>query len=174
MNIQLREISSLRIGGKQPGLEGRTGLLGMVDNATRRMAARRANILVEQEAERIWFWRLVKLEVERSRRRNTAFTVLCVRKLDSRTMSATADQLREELRDTDAVVTEQDRILVLLSETSGSEALQVTRRLADRADVLQPDAHWQEVAFPRDALTIGALIDCLHRTDMGERLRLVG
>lgn len=177
MNIQLREISSLRIGGKQQEatdrLNGRNGLQRLVDNATRRLAARRANLIVEQEAERLWFWRLVKLEVERARRRDTTFTVLCLRNLDATTMVAVADRLRSQLRDTDAVVSEQDQILVLLSETSVDEAMHVMRRLVDD-DLLHHDTHWQEVAFPRDALTVGALIECLHRTDVGERLLLAG
>jgi hypothetical protein len=176
----LREVSSTQIGGGEwrIGIETRPdtqgGLRRFFDNASRRFATRQANILAEQETERLWFWRLVRLEVERARRRDVGFTVLCVRNLDPQRLAEFSHQIRPQLRGTDAAVAERDRVLILLSETSTEEALHVTRRFAKHVAALPRDAEWQEVCFPRDALTLGALIDCLFSDDVGERLLLAG
>lgn len=178
MNIGLREASSADIGGEQrigsENSDARHGLQRLVHGASRRLATRRANIMVEQETERLWFWRLVKLEVERARRHDGVFTVLCVQHTETRTLTEEAHQLRPQLRGTDAVVIEQDRILILLGETSGDEARHVARRLAEHSDRLPGDSRWNEVEFPRHALTLGALIECLLHPDTGERLLLTG
>jgi hypothetical protein len=181
----LREVSSAQISGgeRQIGVETRPetprpdtrgGFQRFFSNASQRLATRQANIMAEQETERLWFWRLVRLEVERARRRDVGFTVLCIRNLDAPKLAELSHQIRPQLRGTDAAVAERDRVLILLSETSTEEALHVTRRFANHVTALPSDATWQEVSFPRDALTLGALIECLFSDDVGERLLLAG
>jgi phosphoserine phosphatase len=145
-----------------------------MDYASRRLATRRASVSIEQETERLWFWRLIKLEVERARRRDHAFSVVCIRNLDAPVVAEVARQLRPQLRDTDAVLAEEDRVLILLSDTCGEAVRHAARRLPLHCNMLHEQAYWQEVAFPRDALTLRALIECLHRADTGERLPLAG
>jgi hypothetical protein len=178
MNSKLVEVSSAEFeisqrNGRDHGSES-WGLTRFVQHASKRLATRKANMLADQETERLWFWRLVKLEVERTRRRDHAFSVLCVRNLDASVLAELAHRLRPQLRDTDAVLAERDRLLILLSDTSGADAKSAMRRLADQSDLLPHEADWTEVQFPRDALTLGALIECLLRPDMGERLLLAG
>ena len=120
----------------------------IIERVSRRRASRRAQMLAEQETERLWFWRLVKLEVERTRRGNHAFSVLCVRDLDQPVLAELAHRLRPLLRDIDAVLAERDRLLILLGETSGDDARAAMRRLTNDSGLLPHDANFQEVSFP--------------------------
>lgn len=179
MNVRLREASSEQTNGEPRGArvrlsDTRHGLQQFVHGASHWMAVRRANILIEQETERLWFWRLVKLEVERARRHDTAFTVLCVRDPNTRALARMAQGLRPQLRGTDAVAVERDRVLIMLGDTTGSEARHVARRLADHFDRLPDEADLHEVEFPRDALTLGALIERLFSPETGMRLLPTG
>lgn len=179
MNTKLREASAGGVDGEASDgrelLSGtRHGLRRLIDGTSQRLAQRRANILIEQETERLWFWRLVRLEVERARRRDGAFTVLCVRDIDTGALVEMAQRLRPQLRGTDAVAVERDRILILLSDTSSDQARQVAMRLALHIERLPDDADRREVEFPRDALTLGALIERLLSPDTGVRLLPTG
>lgn len=178
MNIKLREVSAEQPIGVAhragPPSRRRRGIPAIIDRTTQRRAVRQVNMLAEQETERLWFWRMVRVEVERARRRDVDFTVLCIRDLDAEVLVELAHQIRPQLRDMDAVVTERGRVLILLGETSSAQALHVTRRLAGNLTVLHDEAQWQEVSFPRDALTLGALIECLLGNDTGRRLMLAG
>jgi len=146
----------------------------VLDRASHRLASRRVSLLAEQQMEREWFWRSVRLEVDRARRRNVEFSMLCIRGLDAETLIDVADHVRTLLRGTDAVTTERDRVLILLSDTSSNDAMFVTSRIAEHVQVLREPAYWKEVAFPRDALTLRALIECLMADEVGERLLLAG
>ncbi len=179
MNTKLREASAGGVDGEQNDgrelLSGkRHGLRRLIDGASQRLAHRRANILIEQETERLWFWRLVRLEVERARRRNGTFTVLCVRDSDTVALVQVAQRVRPQLRDTDAVAVERDRVLILLSDTSSDQARHVALRLAQHADRLPEGADRREVEFPRDVLTLGALIERLLSPDAGVQLLPTG
>jgi hypothetical protein len=173
MNSTLREVSPGN-GDSEIGLDRWRRVQRIFDRTSRSLAARRVGLIAEQDTERLWFWRLVRMEVERARRRDVGFTILCIRDLDSHALELASNQLRPLLRGTDAVTAERDRILVLLSETPSTDALHVTRRLAKHVSTLDGANTWQEVSFPRDALTLGALIACLLDDDAGERLLLAG
>lgn len=179
MNIELRQASARILNaGTRSGRDDRAGSYGgiqqMVARASQKLATRRALLLAEEETERLWFWRLVKLEVERTRRNDHSFSVLCLRGLDERSIAELAHHLRPHLRGTDAVLAEHDRLLILLGETSSKDARRAMHRLAHHCVLMPRDAQWEEVAFPRDALTFGALTECLLSADQGVRLLLAG
>ncbi len=179
VNIKLHAVSDRVIGDaasihRLDPSPNRHGLQRIVHGASRRLAHRRANLLTEQESDRVWFWRLVRHEVERARRHDGAFSVLCVESTDASALADLAHALRPGLRDTDAVSVERDRLLVLLGETSGNQARQVGRRIAEHADRLLDDGRWHDVEFPRDALTLGALVESLMHPDAGARFPLTG
>lgn len=179
MNIELRQASSrILSAGMRSGRDDRRtspgGLQQMVARASQRLATRRALVLAEHETERLWFWRLVKLEVERTRRNDHSFSVLCLRGLDEQSIVELAHQLRPHLRGTDALLAERDRLLILLSETSSKDARRAMYRLARHCVLMPRDAQWEEVAFPRDAITFGALTECLLSPNQGARLLLAG
>ncbi|HSJ92253.1 MAG TPA: hypothetical protein VK917_09285 [Ilumatobacter sp.] len=151
------------------------GLHRITGRAVRRFAAaRRAHAASEQATERAWFWRRVKLEVERSRRTERAFTVLSIREGDPSAHLELGALLHPHLRGTDAILAEPDGLLILLSETSGDDARRAVHRLArvsgDR--IIASDV--AAVAFPRDAITFGGLVEGLIGSDPGRRLSIAG
>jgi hypothetical protein len=128
----------------------------------------------ECDAEQRWFWRLVKLEVERSRRTEHPFTVLCVRGLDESGVLELAGRVRPYLRGTDALFQDTDRLLILLSETSGDAARRAVQRLTLTSGGGINAADATEVSFPRDAITFGALVDRLLDSETSSRLSIAG
>ena len=175
MNIKLRAVPTAINGSRRTGsADTRHGLRQLVHQASHRLAVRRAGSMAEQHNEQVWFWRLVKLEVERARRHEGSFTVLCLRDSDVRNLNDAAERLRPLLRSTDAVAVEGDRILILLGETGGDAAGLVAHRLAEHVDPHADHTDWHEVEFPRHALTVGALVECLTRPETGDRLLLTG
>jgi hypothetical protein len=150
------------------------GLHRITGRAARRFAARRAHVASEQATERAWFWRRVKLEVERSRRTERAFTVLSIREGDPSANLELGALLHPHLRGTDAILAEPDGLLILLSETSGDDARRAVHRLArvsgDR--IIASDV--TAVTFPRDAITFGGLVEGLIGSGAGRRLSIAG
>ena len=143
-------------------------------NASQRAVNRKAHGLAETSPDAPWFWQIVKLEVERARRRDLSFTILAVRQVPSSGLKHAAETLRPHLRHGDAALAERDQLLVVLSETGASEAAVVIDRLSRQVVPELRDSPWLSVEFPRHALTLGSLIDAIHDPEFGERLRLAG
>ena len=175
MNTTLREVSQLGSGfdTSKTSAERNNGFRRMASAATQMIARRRTDLRIEQEAERSMFWQLLKREVERSRRQASSFTVLCLQPAAS-DMRSLAARMEPALRSTDAAVAERDRILVLLADTTADEATHAARRLSATTDLPLDDRAWQRIEFPRDALTLGALVDALLHPDLGARVLLAG
>lgn len=135
------------------------GLQRVAERASLRRAARRVSLTVEGETERRWFWRLVRLEVERARRSEQPFTVLSLAGVDARAAAVLADRLAPHLRSTDAVCSHDERTLVLLADTAGEAANLAADRLADVVDGLFDEVEMTAVCFPTDVITMAALVD---------------
>lgn len=172
MNVRAHEITAditarLRRHGRWSSIHASTGSVRRwATDVSRRVDLRRREILTEEPAEAIWFWHLMRHEVERCRRHGSALTVVARRTTDAQ---ATADRYRDELRHTDAVAVDGTNLYVLLADTTLAESLEVTERL----DAVQPgrDA-WLRVEFPGDALTYTDFLMLVsgQRTPVRERL----
>lgn len=150
------------------------GLQRMASRAGQHRARRRAQLAAEGNAERDWFWRMVKLEVERSRRTDQPFTILCMRGLRESEATAIADRLRPHLRGTDVLLAERDAVFVLLSETSGDRASSAAARLVRLGGGVVRGSQVAIVDFPQDAITFGALVQRLLDPTTGAHLSIAG
>lgn len=178
LNMNLRVVDESRTPDKPTNRDSRSErsarLQRITGRAARRIAARRAHVASELAVERSWFWRQVKLEVERSRRTERAFTVLCIREAGPSANIELAAQLGPHLRGTDAILAEPNGLFILLSETAGDDARRAVHRLGRVSGDRITGSDFVVVAFPRDAITFGALVDGLIGSDAGTRLSVAG
>lgn len=152
----------------------RNGLQRLLGNTATHRAARSVHDLLDRETDRLTFWRSLQLVVERARRHNTEFTVLCIVHRAASQAAATAAQIAPHLRTTDAITAESARVLILLSDTVGSAAKVAVDRLSDHAGPESLDAKWWDVVFPRDALTFHGLVECLQGPEPAGHMLLAG
>lgn len=151
----------------------RGGIHRLLENTVTHSATRDVHELLERD-DRVWFWRSLQLEVERTRRQEGEFTVLCIVHRNEAQSTATAALIAPQLRATDAITAESNRVLILLSDTVGSAAKAAVDRLGEHAGPEAVDAKWCDVVFPRDALTFHGLVECLRRPDPGRQMPLAG
>lgn len=177
MNMNLRVVHGRRATTGDPGssrTETIKGLRRMGNRAAQRIATRRAHVAAEDAMDPHWFWRRVKLDVERARRTERPFTMLSIPRSTPTEVTALAEQLYPQLRDTDAILAHTKGVLILLGDTSGDNARAAVHRLVRESDGLITTSDVESVAFPRDALTFGALVDQLIGSDARKRLSIAG
>lgn len=179
MNMNLRVVPGRRAtsgdptnGSARPETFG--GLRRIGSKAARRIATRRAHVAAEDAMDPHWFWRRVKLDVERARRTERPFTMLSIPRSAPTEVGDLAERLFPQLRDTDAILAHTKGVLILLGDTSGDNARAAVHRLARASDGLITAADVEMVGFPRDALTFGALVDELIGSDARKRLSIAG
>jgi hypothetical protein len=174
MNVRAHEITAditakLRRQRRWSPIQASTGSVRRwATGVGRRVDLRRREILTEEPADAVWFWHLMRHEVERCRRHGSALTVVATRSNDPATM---ADRYRDDLRHTDAVAVDGSNLYVMLADTTLAESLGVTERL----DVLQPHRDdWLRVEFPGDALTYTDFLMLVSGQRAPVRERLAG
>lgn len=150
------------------------GLRRIGNRANQRIAARRAQAAAEEATDPHWFWRRVKLDVERARRTERPFTMLAIARSSPTEAAELSERLFPELRSTDALLTHTKGVLVLLADTSGDDARTAAQRLVRASHGLITAADVETIGFPRDVLTFGALVDRLIGSDTPQRLTIAG
>lgn len=107
-------------------------------------------------------WRAVELELSRSRRMERSFSLARV-EIDEPADAQSRDELLGFLRDATRVIDASwyagPHLLILLSETPSQKATAVVRRLEGH---LPAGSSWSIAEFPRDGLTLEALLSSLE------------